>query len=50
MRLFKRSINPIFIEDEGYNWGNKRGKGFKVFMFLLTLTLAAGVFITMVNA
>jgi hypothetical protein len=49
MRLFKRSNNPIFIEDEGHNWDNKRGKGFRTVMLLLALTLVAGTVITMAN-
>lgn len=49
MRLFKRSSNPIFVEEEDYNWGNKRGKGFRVFLLLLTLVVIAGTAINMVN-
>ncbi len=49
MRLFKRSTNPIFVEEEDYNWGNKRGKGLRLFLVLVTLTLIAGAAITIVN-
>lgn len=49
MRLFKRSSNPIFVEEEDYNWGDKRGKGLRVFLLLITLTIIAGTAITMVN-
>lgn len=49
MRLFKRSSNPIFVEEEDYNWGNKRGKGVRIFLLLVTLSLIAAVAVTMVN-
>tara|TARA_R100001039_G_C1845430_1_gene105780 strand:+ start:1636 stop:1788 length:153 start_codon:yes stop_codon:yes gene_type:complete len=49
MRLFKRSSNPIFVEEEDYNWGNKRGKGFRYFLLLVTMTVIAGIVISMVG-
>ncbi|GEM_PF-1057246 len=29
MRLFKRKVNPIFVEDEQYQWGGKR-RGWRI--------------------
>ena len=49
MRLFKRSSNPIFVEEEDYNWGNKRGKGFRVLFMLVLVATIAGTAIAMVN-
>lgn len=49
MRLFKRRINPIFVEEEDYNWGNRRGKGIRMFFLLVTLGVMAGTAIAMVN-
>jgi len=49
MRLFKRSSNPIFVEEEDYNWGNKRGKGIRIFLVLVTLTVIVGAAISVVN-
>ncbi|MDH7944093.1 hypothetical protein QGM61_09710 [Pseudohongiella sp. SYSU M77423] len=43
MRLFKRQINPIFVEEEDYNWGNKRGGAGKWLLLLLTVGIAVGV-------
>lgn len=49
MRLFKRSSNPIFVEEEDYNWGDKRGKGVRYFLLLVTMAVVAGMVITLVN-
>lgn len=37
--MFKRKINPIFVEDEQYNWGERRS-GLRI---LLVLVLAGGL-------
>jgi len=43
MRLFKRHTNPIFVEEEQYNWQEKRG-GARLLMVVLVLSvLALGV-------
>lgn len=36
MRMFKRKINPIFVEDEQYNWGERRS-GLRVLLAVMFL-------------
>lgn len=46
MRLFKRQINPIFVEEEQYNWNERRGLGSRlVILFLLASVIALLTFI-----
>lgn len=42
MRMFKRKINPIFVEDEQHNWGERRG-GLRVLLLLMFLGVVAGL-------
>lgn len=46
MRMFKRRINPIFVEDEQYNWGERRS-GMRVLLFLLFVGVLAGLMLVM---
>lgn len=34
MGFFKRKVNPIFVEDEQYQWGGKR-RGFRIFLLIV---------------
>ncbi|MDP2378885.1 MAG: hypothetical protein Q8M35_00090 [Pseudohongiella sp.] len=34
MGFFKRKVNPIFVEDEQYQWGGKR-RGLRVVLIVL---------------
>lgn len=43
MRLFKRQMNPIFVEDEDYNWGGKRHGGLKLLLLLTVTVLVVGL-------
>lgn len=43
MRFFKRQMNPIFVEDEDYNWGGKKSSGMKVLLVLTLAVVAAGL-------
>jgi hypothetical protein len=47
MRLFKRQINPIFVEEEQqYNWNEKRSFGTRLtILFLLVSAIALLTFI-----
>jgi hypothetical protein len=36
MRLFKRQVNPIFVEEEQYNW-QKKSSGTKRLLFFVML-------------
>lgn len=47
MRLFKRHMNPIFVEEEQeYNWNEKRGIGTRItILFLLASVVALLTFI-----
>jgi hypothetical protein len=36
MRLFKRQVNPIFVEEEQYNW-QKKSSGTKRWLLFVTL-------------
>ncbi|ALO44862.1 hypothetical protein [Pseudohongiella spirulinae] len=49
MRMFKRQINPIFVEEEQeYNWNEKRGLGTRLtILFLLLSVIALLAFIGM---
>jgi len=49
MRFFKKQMNPIFVEDEEYNWGGKRNGGLKLLFFLIIIALIAGVLMTYVG-
>lgn len=42
MRMFKRKINPIFVEDEQYNWGERRG-GLRVLLLVMFLSVVASL-------
>ena len=46
MRMFKRRINPIFVEDEQANWGERRS-GMRVLLFLLFVGVLAGLMLVM---
>lgn len=35
MRLFKRHSNPIFVEEEQYNWRKKRSIGKRLLLAVL---------------
>ena len=37
MRFLKRQTNPIFVEEEQYNWSEKRGNGVKLVLTLLVM-------------
>lgn len=43
MRFFKRQMNPIFVEDEDYNWGRKKHGGVKLLLLLTVTVMAVGV-------
>jgi hypothetical protein len=43
MSMFKRKVNPIFVEEEQYNWGERRN-GLRV----LSAVVLVGVFATLV--
>jgi hypothetical protein len=43
MSMFKRKINPIFVEEEQYNWGERRS-GLRV----LSAVVLVGVFAALV--
>jgi len=40
MKLFRRTSNPLFVEDQHYDWGKKSNPVGKLFW---TLLLVAGV-------
>jgi hypothetical protein len=40
MKLFRRTSNPLFVEDQHYDWGKKSNPAGK---FIWTLLLVAGV-------
>ena len=42
MRMFKRRINPIFVEEEQYNWGERRS-GLRVLLLLMLVGVVAGL-------
>lgn len=42
MRMFKRRINPIFVEEEQYNWGERRS-GLRILLFLLFIGVLAAL-------
>lgn len=46
MRFFKRQINPIFVEDEDYNWGGKKNGGLKLLLILTVTVLIVGLVMT----
>lgn len=43
MRLFKRQTNPIFVEDEQYNWCEKRSGAGKLFLVLIFAGVVAAI-------
>lgn len=49
MRLFKRSSNPIFIEEEQYNWRGERSLGLRFLMFVVVAVVVAGAVMVMLN-
>lgn len=42
MRGFKRKINPIFVEDDQYDWGRKR-TGKRILLFMILLLVVTGL-------
>lgn len=42
MRMFKRRINPIFVEEEQYNWGERRS-GLRILLLLLFIGVLAAL-------
>ncbi|MEX0739083.1 MAG: hypothetical protein WD071_07065 [Pseudohongiella sp.] len=48
MRFFKRNSNPIFIEEEQYNWRGERSLGLRfLVLVVITVIVAAGVMVLM---
>jgi hypothetical protein len=40
--MFKRKMNPIFVEDEQYHWGQRRS-GLRALVAVLLLGVLAGL-------
>lgn len=40
MRMFKRKTNPIFVEEEQYNWGERRS-GLRVLLAVMFVGVIA---------
>ncbi len=43
MRVFRRRLNPIFIEDEHYDWGRQHRVGPKILFIVITFCMAVSV-------
>lgn len=43
MGFFKRKVNPIFVEDEQYQWGGKR-RGWRI----VTIIISCVIVITLI--
>ena len=44
MGFFKRKVNPIFVEDEQYQWGGKR-RGLRVLLLTLFSVVIIGLIV-----
>lgn len=42
MKIFRRSYNPIFLEEEHQDWGRRNRSGPKVLFILITFAIVMG--------
>lgn len=44
MKFYRRKMNPIFIEDEQYHWGQKR-RGVRILLFVLSVVVVIALIV-----
>ena len=49
MSFFKRNSNPIFIEEEQYNWRSERSTGKRLLLIVVVAVMATGIVMVMLN-